>query len=130
GKPGGGDQPRDTAGIGQRKRQVEHLTLSRKIPAERFREHSPDWRTLARRDDAHDSPAASTHNAAEFAQTTSGIWKEHEAKLTDHGVEDAIGEWKGLAIGHHRSEPWIISESRRRGLEDTQRDIRADHEAG
>jgi hypothetical protein len=44
------------------------------------------------------SPNEGTENAAELFQASSWISEEHEPELTDHGVEDAVGERQGLTL--------------------------------
>src|SRR5207245_1415743 len=90
--------------IRQRKRQVQHLPLVRKIPAEYFREDAPHRRALAGGDDAHSGTTARAEHTAELFQAPSGIGEEHEAELTDHGVEGAVGEGQRLTICYYWPE--------------------------
>jgi hypothetical protein len=96
-KTGRRQQAFETRSVRQRKRQVKHLPLVRKIPAECFRENAPHRRALARGDHAHRGTTVRAENAAELFQAPCGIREEHEAELTDHGVEGRVGEGQRLA---------------------------------
>src|SRR5262249_25473775 len=94
-----------------------------------FGERSPHRRSLARRDDADGGTPSRSENTTEFGQTPGGIREEHQAKLADHGVEDAFGERQGDTIHLYRSEP-RITEPRICGPEHLRRDIRAEQDPG
>src|SRR5712691_244832 len=104
-KAGHSQEPFEMPSVRQRKRQVKHLPLVRKIPAECFREDAPHRRALACGDDAHSGTTARAENTAELFQAPCGIWEEHEAELTDHRVEGAVGEWQRLTIRGYWPEP-------------------------
>src|SRR5262249_35812562 len=103
-KAGGRQEALETPSVRQRKYQAQDLLLVRQIPAEDFREDTPHRRALACGDDAHRGTTARAEHPAELVQALGGIGKEHEAELTEHGVEGAVSEWQPLTIRHDGSE--------------------------
>src|SRR4029453_19554708 len=78
-------------------------------------------------DDTHRGTTAWAEHTGELCQAPGGIGEEHEAQLTEHGVEGGIGEWQRLTICHD----WPESRSGQPGMcgvEHRQRDGGADHE--
>ena len=76
---------------------------------------------------AHSDTTLRTENATELCQASSWITEEHEAELTDHGVEDVIGERQGLTVRRHRPKP-LTGEPDPGQVQHRQRDIGANHE--
>jgi hypothetical protein len=67
-------------------------------------------------------------HTAELFQAPNGTGEEHEAELTDHGVEGAVSEWQRLTIHHY----WSESRTGKPGMccvEHRQRNVGADYES-
>ena len=83
-------QALEMSSIRQREGRVEHVSLMRKISTECFGEHAPQWGSVVGGDDTHGGATPRAENPSKLGQASRRVREEHEAKLTNHGVEGAI----------------------------------------
>src|SRR6266478_1569292 len=106
---------------------MKHLPLIRKIAAQRLGEDAPQRRALWRGDDAYSRATAQAKDSAELLQPACGIWKEHQAKLTDDRVEAGVCESQRLTVHRDGAKPLTGKPGLGR-VEHRRCDVGADHE--
>ena len=87
--------------VGERERELENVSLLRKIAAEHIGENAPHRYPVCGRVDANCGATAGAKHTSKLHQSEGGVGKELQAELARHGVEAAVSERQCLAVGGH-----------------------------
>jgi hypothetical protein len=73
--------------------------------------HAPQRYSVRSRGDANCNPAAITQHTSELHQPQTGVWEKLQTKLTDDGIEAAVGERQRLPVRRDWQECGLVQSS-------------------